>query len=71
MTTMSEAISIINAERVDLVALSNQFQSTTRNLYFEIVLVAKCRICDTNFAAETAELTRRYAVQRPTATILG
>jgi flagellin-like hook-associated protein FlgL len=34
MTTISEAISIINAERVDLVALSNQFQSTTRNLNF-------------------------------------
>jgi flagellin len=71
VTTISKAISIINAERVDLVALSNQFQSTTRNLYFWEFLAAKRSICDTNFAAETPDLTGRHAVQRPTATTLG
>lgn len=73
MTAASEAISIINAQRADLGAVQNRFQSTIRNLsnISENVSAARSRIRDTDFAAETAELTRWQIIQQASITVLG
>ena len=73
MTSISEAISIIDAKRADLGALQNRFQSTIRNLsnISENVSAARSRIRDTDFAVETAELTRWQIIQQASVTVLG
>jgi flagellin len=73
MTSISEAISIINAQRADLGAIQNRFQSTIRNLsnISENVSAARSRIRDTDFAVETAELTRWQIIQQASITVLG
>jgi flagellin len=73
MTAATEAISIINAQRADLGAVQNRFQSTIRNLsnISENVSAARSRIRDTDFAAETAELTRWQIIQQASITVLG
>jgi flagellin len=73
MTAVSEAISIIDAQRADLGAIQNRFQSTNRNLsnISENVSAARSRIRDTDFAVETAELTRWQIIQQASVTILG
>jgi flagellin len=73
MTLVSNAISIIDAKRADLGALQNRFQSTIRNLsnISENVSAARSRIRDTDFAVETAELTRWQIIQQASVTILG
>ncbi|MGJ8681956.1 flagellin [Paraglaciecola sp.] len=73
MTSVSDAISIIDAKRADLGALQNRFQSTIRNLssISENVSAARSRIRDTDFAVETAELTRWQIVQQASTTVLG
>jgi flagellin len=73
MTAVSEAISIINAKRADLGAIQNRFQSTIRNLsnISENVSAARSRIRDTDFAVETAELTRWQIIQQASVTVLG
>ena len=73
MTAVSDAISIIDAKRADLGALQNRFQSTIRNLsnIAENVSAARSRIRDTDFAVETAELTRWQIVQQASTTVLG
>lgn len=73
MTLVSNAISIIDAKRADLGALQNRFQSTIRNLssISENVSAARSRIRDTDFAVETAELTRWQIVQQASTTVLG
>jgi flagellin len=72
MTLVSNAISIIDAQRADLGALQNRFQSTIRNLsnISENVSAARSRIRDTDFAVETAELTRWQIVQQASTTVL-
>ncbi|WP_158967711.1 flagellin [Paraglaciecola sp. L3A3] len=72
MTSVSDAISIIDAKRADLGALQNRFQSTIRNLssISENVAAARSRIRDTDFAVETAELTRWQIVQQASTTVL-
>ncbi len=67
------AISIIGAQRADLGALQNRFQSTIRNLsnISENVSAARSRIRDTDFAVETAELTRWQIIQQASVTVLG
>jgi flagellin len=72
MTAVSQAISIIDAKRADLGALQNRFQSTIRNLasISENVSAARSRIRDTDFAVETAELTRWQIVQQASTTVL-
>ena len=64
--TIDTAISAIGGVRADLGALQNRFQSTIRNLsnISENVAGARSRIRDTDFAAETAELTRNQIVQQ-------
>ena len=73
MVTVLEAISIIDAKRADLGALQNRFQSTIRNLsnISENVSAARSRIRDTDFAVETAELTRWQIIQQASITVLG
>jgi flagellin len=72
MSIVSEAISIVDATRADLGALQNRFQSTIRNLsnIAENVSAARSRIRDTDFAVETAELTRWQIVQQASTTVL-
>ncbi|WP_100655845.1 flagellin [Alteromonas flava] len=66
------AISAIGGIRADLGALQNRFQSTIRNLsnISENVAAARSRIKDTDFAAETAELTRNQIVQQASISVL-
>lgn len=73
LTQVSEAISIIDAKRADLGAVQNRFQSTIRNLsnISENVSAARSRIRDTDFAVETAELTRWQIIQQASITVLG
>eukprot|EP00581_Thalassiosira_minuscula_P034955 CAMPEP_0184444844 /NCGR_PEP_ID=MMETSP0740-20130409/1666_1 /TAXON_ID=385413 /ORGANISM="Thalassiosira miniscula, Strain CCMP1093" /LENGTH=218 /DNA_ID=CAMNT_0026813697 /DNA_START=329 /DNA_END=985 /DNA_ORIENTATION=+ len=73
MTAVIGAISIIDAKRADLGAIQNRFQSTIRNLsnISENVSTARSRIRDTDFAVETAELTRWQIIQQASITVLG
>lgn len=72
LTAVSEAISTVGGVRADLGALQNRFQSTIRNLtnISENVAGAKSRIKDTDFASETAELTRNQIIQQASLTVL-
>ncbi len=69
----SQAISIVDAQRADLGAIQNRFQSTIRNLsnISENVSAARSRIRDTDFAVETANLTRFQIMQQASITVLG
>lgn len=66
------AISTIGGTRADLGALQNRFQSTIRNLssISENLSAARSRIRDTDFASETAELTRNQIIQQASISVL-
>lgn len=72
IASIDAAISTIGATRADLGALQNRFQSTIRNLsnISENVSGARSRIRDTDFATETAELTRNQIIQQASTTVL-
>ncbi|NTS75391.1 flagellin FliC [Catenovulum sp. SM1970] len=72
LTSIDAAISTIGGARADLGALQNRFQSTIRNLsnVVENVSSARSRIRDTDFASETAELTRNQILQQASQTVL-
>lgn len=72
IASVDAAISTIGATRADLGALQNRFQSTIRNLsnISENVSGARSRIRDTDFATETAELTRNQIIQQASTTVL-
>ena len=72
LTAVTAAISAIGGTRADLGALENRFQSTIRNLtnISENVSGARSRIKDTDFATETAELTRNQIIQQASLTVL-
>ncbi len=72
LTSIDNAISAIGGTRADLGALQNRFQSTIRNLsnVVENVSGARSRIKDTDFATETAELTRNQILQQASQTVL-
>ena len=72
LDSLDNAISTIGAERADLGAIQNRFQSTIRNLtnISENVTAARSRIQDTDFAAETAELTRSQIIQQASLSVL-
>lgn len=72
LTAIDNAISTINGTRADLGALQNRFQSTIRNLsnISENIAGARSRIRDTDFAVETAELTRNQIVQQASLSVL-
>ncbi|MCP3864138.1 MULTISPECIES: flagellin [Marisediminitalea] len=69
---IDSAISAIDAKRADLGAVQNRFQSTIRNLsnISENASAARSRIRDTDFATETAELTRWQIIQQASTTVL-
>lgn len=72
ITSIDSAIKAIDSKRADLGALQNRFQSTIRNLsnIVENISSARSRIKDTDFAKETAELTRAQILQQASTTIL-
>ncbi|PYE32766.1 flagellin [Idiomarina fontislapidosi] len=72
LADIDAALSAVNAQRADLGALQNRFQSTVRNLtnITENVTAARSRIQDTDFAAETANLTKFQIQQQASTTIL-
>ena len=72
MSLVDSAISTIDAKRADLGAIQNRFQSTIRNLsnISQNVSAARSRIRDTDFATETAELTRWQIIQQASTTVL-
>ncbi|MGY5449761.1 flagellin N-terminal helical domain-containing protein [Agarivorans sp. MS3-6] len=72
MTAIDSAMKIIDGKRAELGAVQNRFQSTIRNLsnISENVTAARSRIRDTDFAKETAELTRNQIIQQTSTTIL-
>ncbi len=72
LTAIDNAISTIGSARADLGALQNRFQSTIRNLsnVVENVSSARSQIRDTDFATETANLTRNQIVQQASLSVL-
>ena len=72
MSAVDGALSTINGMRADLGATQNRFESTIRNLsnVSENLAAARSRICDTDFATETAELTRAQILQQASVAIL-
>ena len=72
LAAIDSAIGIIDGARADLGAIQNRFQSTIRNLtnISENVSGARSRIRDTDFAKETAELTRTQILQQTSTTVL-
>ena len=72
LDAVDSAISAIGGVRADLGALQNRFQSTIRNLssISENVSAARSRIRDTDFASETADLTRNQIIQQASTTVL-
>ncbi|MFB9887642.1 flagellin domain-containing protein [Balneatrix alpica] len=72
IATIDAAITAVDGKRADLGALQNRFQSTIRNLsnIAENVSGARSRIRDTDFATETAELTRNQIIQQASTSIL-
>ena len=72
MAALDNAIAVIDGTRADLGAIQNRFQATIRNLtnISENVSGARSRIRDTDFAKETAELTRTQILQQTSTTVL-
>ncbi len=72
LAAIDKAIEDVDAKRADLGAVQNRFQATIRNLtnISENVSGARARIRDTDFAKETAELTRAQILQQTSQTVL-
>jgi flagellin len=72
LAQIDSAINVIDSKRADLGAIQNRFQSTIRNLsnIVENISAARSRIRDTDFAKETAELTRSQILQQASTTVL-
>lgn len=72
LASIDTAISAVGNVRADLGALQNRFQSTIRNLtnIAENLAGARSQIRDTDFAAETADLTRNQIIQQASISVL-
>ncbi|MFW8590247.1 flagellin [Glaciecola sp. 2405UD65-10] len=72
LVAIDAAIEAVDGKRADMGAIQNRFQSTIRNLtnVSENVSAARSRIKDTDFAAETASLTRLQIIQQASTTVL-
>jgi len=70
---MDAMIAVVDKKRAELGAVQNRFQSTIRNQsnIAENLSAAKSRIQDTDFASETANLTKMQILQQASQTILG
>lgn len=69
---IDQAIQSIDSQRADLGAVQNRFESTISNLQniSENASAARSRIQDTDFAAETAALTKNQILQQAGTSIL-
>jgi flagellin len=69
---MDSLIAVVDKKRAELGAVQNRFQSTIRNQsnISENLSAAKSRIKDTDFAQETANLTKMQILQQASQTIL-
>ncbi|QTH71026.1 flagellin [Pseudoalteromonas xiamenensis] len=72
MAGMDAMIAVVDKKRAELGAVQNRFQSTIRNQanVAENLNAAKSRIKDTDFAQETANLTKMQILQQASQTIL-
>lgn len=72
LAAIDKAIADLDGKRADMGAVQNRFQATIRNLtnISENVSGARARIRDTDFAKETAELTRAQILQQTSQTVL-
>jgi len=72
LALIDSAVKAVDGKRADLGAVQNRFQATIRNLtnISENVSGARSRIRDTDFAKETAELTRTQILQQTSTTVL-
>lgn len=66
ITIVDAALAQINSQRADLGAIQNRLSSTVSNLQAtsENLSSARSRIMDTNFASETAKMTRAQILQQ-------
>ena len=69
---IDQALNIIDSQRAELGAVQNRFESTITNLQniAENASAARSRIRDTDFAAETTELTKNQILQQAGTSIL-
>jgi flagellin len=72
ISAIDAMIAVVDAKRSELGAVQNRFSSTIRNLanVEENVTSARSRVRDTDFATETAELTRNQILQQASSSIL-
>jgi flagellin len=72
MAGMDALIAVVDKKRAELGAVQNRFQSTIRNQsnISENLSAAKSRIQDTDFAQETANLTKMQILQQASQSIL-
>lgn len=72
ISVIDAALAGIDSQRADLGAIQNRFESTISNLQnvSENVSAARGRIQDTDFAAETANLTKNQILQQAGTSIL-
>lgn len=72
VVTIDTALSAVGEVRADLGAAENRFQSSIRNLsnLTENLSSARSRIMDTDFAAETANLTKNQILQQASIAVL-
>lgn len=72
LSAIDDALNAINATRADLGAVQNRLTSTINNLQNinENAEAARGRVQDTDFAAETAQLTKQQTLQQASTSIL-
>lgn len=72
MAGMDALIAVVDKKRAELGAVQNRFQSTIRNQsnISENLSAARSRIKDTDFAQETANLTKMQILQQASSSIL-
>ncbi len=72
MAGMDALIAVVDKKRAELGAVQNRFQSTIRNQsnISENLSAARSRVRDTDFAAETAALTKNQILQQASQSIL-
>lgn len=72
LTAIDNALDAVNAERANLGAIQNRFETTISNLEInsENLTAANSRIRDADFAAETAALSRSQVLQQAGISVL-
>ena len=72
ITTIDTALGVVASDRASLGAIQSQLESTIRNLanVAENTSAARSRILDTDYAAETANLTKAQILQQASTAIL-